>query len=310
MESFLFYGDYAKQIQTDNLAQIIGSNPAILEDIQSAAVEECKSYLRQKYDVDKAFSPISKHDVTKVYKAGQTVYLDAPAYDQTKKYSIGTYIANGGNVYKCTTEITASELFNVAHWNLIGAQFARFVSKYPADLFDYQLYYTVGVEVFYNDKVYTCLRATSLMDHQSILQENVAGTDKIVNQFPGSGGNQWNAGVAYSVEANTEITDTTKWILGDGRGQKLLQVCIDVALYHAHARISPKNIPDLRTNRYSGAAEDRISTKSHVIYPSYSALGWLQAASNGEITPNIPVLQPKQGRRIRFGGNQKIVNQY
>ena len=309
MESFLFYGDYAKAIATDNLAQIIGNNPSILDEIQSAAVEECMSYLRQKYDVSQAFRAITMHDKSKTYQAGQTVYLDAPLYDQTKKYAIGVYAVSTGNVYKCKVAITDAELFNVGHWDLIGAQYAKYCAKYPNDLFDYQKQYTIGDAVFYNNKIYNCVRASSIMDHQSKLEVNVSGFDNIINQFPGTG-TQWDNGTDYSVPTGTEITDTAKWSLGDGRGQKLLQVCIDVALYHAHARISPKNIPDLRTSRYSGVAEDRISDKSHVIYPTYSALGWLQAASNGEITPDIPALQPKQGRRIRFGGNQKMINQY
>jgi len=47
MDSFIFYGDYAKQIQADNLLQVIGNDLTILDSIQLAAVEECVSYLKQ-----------------------------------------------------------------------------------------------------------------------------------------------------------------------------------------------------------------------------------------------------------------------
>jgi hypothetical protein len=88
-------------------------------------------------------------------------------------------------------------------------------------------------------------------------------------------------------------------------------ICIDIALYHLHARISPVNVPELRIHRYMGLAEDRAMKAGRVIYPTYSALGWLQAAADGtDITPELPKLQPAKGARIRYGGNPKLINSY
>ena len=310
MESFLYYGDYAKQIQSDNLSQITGGNLTILADAQSAAVEECMSYLRQKYDVSQAFQSITKFDMTKTYKAGQTVYLDADAYDPLKTYALNALVLQGGSVYSCKTAITVPEAFTLAKWNLLGSQYDKFFAAYPQSIFDYQQYYSKGDKVFWKDKVYTALVSSTSLDHQAMLEVNISGTDPVANNFPDKSTSQWGTGVAYSVTAGTLVTNTTSWTAGDNRGQKLLMICIDITLYHLHARISPKNIPDLRTHRYCGMAEDRVSDKSHVIYPTYSALGWLQSAAKGDISPNLPVLQPKSGRRIRFGGNQKLINQY
>jgi len=314
MDSFIFYGDYAKQIQEDNLLQVVGNKTSILNSIQLAAVEECVSYLKQKYDITQAFQPITQHDITKPYKSGQTVYLNAPAYDATKTYALGSFVAQSDKIYKCTTAIAAHEAFNVAHWSLVGDQYAIYYAKYTQDSFYYKAIYTVGNKVFWCDKIYTCRIATQILDHEALLQIGVSGTSKIVNIFPDDpvkGVQYWGAGTPFSIPASTEISNTDYWIFGDNRDQKLLQICIDIALYHAHCRISPRNIPDLRIRRYIGDANDREIRGQRILYPTYSALGWLQSAAIGnDITPSLPLLQPAQGGRIRFGGNQKNVNNY
>ena len=314
MDSFIFYGDYAKQIQADNLLQVIGNDLTILDSIQLAAVEECVSYLKQKYDTAQAFQVITQHDTTKAYKAGQTIYLDAPAYDATKTYALGILVSQDGKIYKCTTAITVHETFTIAHWTFVGNQNAIYYAKYSETPFNYKTIYAVGNKVFWKDKVYTCRITTQILDHEAQLQIGIAGTSKIANIFPDDpikGVQYWGVGVAYSVPAETEITNTNFWTLGDNRDQKLLQICIDIALYHAHCRISPRNIPELRIIRYIGHGEDRETRGQRILYPTYCALGWLQSAAIGnDVTPELPLLQPAQGGRIRFGGNQKNTNNY
>ena len=99
--------------------------------------------------------------------------------------------------------------------------------------------------------------------------------------------------------------------LGDARDAKLLQVCVDITLYHLHARISSRNVPELRETRYKGSPEDRETRGQRVLYPTYSALGWMQASVIGnDITPNLPLLQPNKESRISFGGKTKNENSY
>lgn len=312
-DSFIFYGDYAKQIQDVTLQQVIGSNLSILDSIQRAAVEECISYLKQKYDVSTAFRATTQHDRTKVYKAGQTVYLNAPAYSATSTYALGTQVLQAGNVYKCTTAIITPEAFTPSHWTLVGAQYDLYYAVYPQPVFDHTQVYAKGDQVFWKDKVYTCQIPTSILDHAAMLQIGVSGTSQIVNIYPDDtvkGVQYWGSGTAYTVPANTDITDA-KWTAGDNRDQKLLMTCIDIALYHVHSRISPRNIPELRVVRYMGEPADRETRGQRILYPTYCALGWLQAAAIGnDITPDLPVIQPEQGKRIRFGGNQKVINNY
>jgi hypothetical protein len=313
MDTFIFYGDYQKQIQVDNLTQVTGANTQILESIQAAAVEECKSYLKQKYDVSRAFNPVSQYNPANQYHAGNTVYLNATAYSATATYALNVLTLQSAKVYICKTAITVGEVFSVNKWTLLGNQYDLFFVTVPQSEFNYQNIYAVGDQVWYKDSVYTCRITTSILDHEAILQQGRSDSSQVVNVFPDdpkNGIQYWGAGVEYKLPVNTLVTDTTKWTVGDNRDQKLLMICIDIALYHAHARIAPRNTPELRVHRYSGMPEDRATLKGRVIYPTYSALGWLQACVVGNITPEMPVIQPKTGRRIRFGGNVRNVNVY
>lgn len=314
MDSFLFYGDYAKQIQADNLQAIIGGNQSILDSIQKAAVEECRSYLKQKYDTDEALEAITNHNFSWSYLAGQTVYINASLYDPLAAYDLNSYTLHNGGVYTCSVAIIAPEAFTPANWTFIAPQNSTFYAVTPLPEFDNRKFYLKEDQIFYKNNLYTCKIATQVLDHQSQLEINKAVNSIAVNVLPDDpslGVIHWGIGVPYFVPTNTSILDTTYWVSGDNRDQKLLMVCIDIALYHAHCRISPRNIPELRQHRYMGVHEDRINLAGRLVYPTYCALGWLQSAADGvDITAEMPILQSGSGHRIRFGGSAKLINQY
>lgn len=79
---------------------------------------------------------------------------------------------------------------------------------------------------------------------------------------------------------------------GSDRDPQLLAYIIDIALYHLHSRIAPRNIPELRQTRYS------------------NAINWLLMCAKGDVTAKLTPIDPAQGRRIRYGGNKKNINQY
>jgi phage gp36-like protein len=79
---------------------------------------------------------------------------------------------------------------------------------------------------------------------------------------------------------------------GLNRDPQILQITIDIALYHLHSRISQRNIPDIRVKRYDNAVQ------------------WLKMCVNGDLTPKLTVKPEKEGMRIRYGGNTKNINQY
>lgn len=310
MDSFIFYGDYAKQIQDANLQQIIGSNQSILDGIQKAAIDECISYLVQKYDTSTAFQPITQYDPMLSYKAGQTVYLNAPAYNPLGTYLLGALTLQNGNIYISNQAITVAESFNSAHWTLLDVQYAIYYLPILYSFFDYKQFYAVDDQVYWNGNYYTAKMTSQILDHETIIQINIAGANEVINVFPDDsvkGVQYWGNPITTTISAPA----FSSFVAGDNRDQKLLMVCIDIALFRVHARISPRNIPELRTMLYMGNQEDRETRGQRVLYPTYSALGWLQAAAIGQdITPNLPLLQPYKGSRIRYGGNQKLINSY
>jgi len=219
-----------------------------------------------------------------------------------------------GNVYINTTPVTTPSAFNPAQWDLLGPQYNIFYVSYPYPQFDYYGFYSIGDKVYWAGNVYTALQPSQYIGHDAELQIGQILPTNVRNVFPNSGteGIQvWGVGVSYSIPAGTLPTDATKWTDGDNRDQKLLMVCIDICLYHLHARIAPQNIPNLRVERYIGKQEDRAISVKKVTYPTYSALGWLQAAAEGDdITPAMPRVQPNSGMRIRHGGVPKNINSY
>ena len=89
----------------------------------------------------------------------------------------------------------------------------------------------------------------------------------------------------YNIDAEYTGTGTT-------RNVELVTKLCDIALYHIHTRIAPVNIPILRQNRYDVA---------HT---------WLKMLAYGELNVNIAKYDPSIGKRIRFGGNPPVQNQF
>ena len=192
-------------------------------------------------------------------------FTDTNEWDSGKTYKAGDRVYSGSNIY---------------------------YAAYPADKFDLYAAYNVGDVVFYKDKTYRCKSATSLIPQENAIQYGTYQNLPYLNTFPDAPNqSQWTDLGAYSVSAGTPLTDA-KWVNGDNRDQQMVMYCIDICLYHIHSRIAPRNIPQLRIDRYTAAIE------------------WLRMCADGGVTPSMPVLQPKSGGRIRYGGNIKNVNGY
>lgn len=85
----------------------------------------------------------------------------------------------------------------------------------------------------------------------------------------------------------------TGWIPKDPRNQLIRTYLTDMAVYHAHAAIPHKAIPELRVMRYE------------------AAINWLDKVNKGQLTPALPLLPdtadgtPTDGV-IRLGSNPKV----
>lgn len=289
--SYLIPSDYKKQIQTLNLSQITGGDDSILTQWAQTAQEKCISYLVQKYDTNLEFTDTNPWSSEKAYTAGDRVYLDADPYLQASNYVVDDLVLNGNSVYKCIAITTGT--FDPSKWSLIATQFQIYYGAYPFPVFNSNLRYNTGDQVYWKGKTYTALSGSSYPDRiQYSQQANIPPIntfpDHLVNGQPNS---QWGPGTPYSVPVDTELSSPL-WVKGDNRSFQMVQTCIDIVLFYVHQRISPNNIPELRVFNYN------------------MAIQWLKDAAVGNVTPNLPVKQPNQGHRIRFGGNPKLNNNY
>jgi len=270
--AYLYFRDYKRLIQLDNLNQIIGNDTSLIEDNESVAVTEMKSYLVQKYNVNKEFTDTLLFVPNTAYNVNQRVYIDAPAYLTTVNYNDNDLCLYGGKVYICIDPTTG--VFNPAKWFSLGNQYDMFYSYYSSGFFDYYKQYEVNQFTIYENKIYKALRqSTGIFPNK----------DATIWQFQGN----------YST-AGTDVTNTSVWKSGDNRNQQIVNYLVSIMLYHTHSRISPRNIPELRVKHYD------------------DAIKWLKNCATGEdINAGIELLQPTQGLRTRFGGSvAKNINTY
>lgn len=311
--AYIIQTDLLTQIQQQELTKIQTGNATVLPSSIGIAMEEMRSYLVPKYNMAAEFTDTAVYEYSKTYKAGNRVYLDAPAYSATATYALNDMVLQAGNVYKCKTAITTGEAFNIAKWDLLGAQYTLFYVTLPKLAFDMYAAYARDNEVFYKDHTYKCLIATIYPGHETQLQyDNTAAIPRtnVLPDDPKEGTKYWQDLGAYSISANTWPTDATKWTQGDNRNQLFVAHFVAMVLYHMHRRVSPQNIPVHRVEAYMGKDEDRVYKEGRLYYPEYSALGFIQAASLGRNTANLPVTQPKKGKRLLWNSEPRDINRY
>lgn len=87
--------------------------------------------------------------------------------------------------------------------------------------------------------------------------------------------------------AGTEVTNTSYWTEA-GDYETIRQRIIDLTLYHLHANINPRNIPELRMNRRD------------------EAISYLKAVQKGDVQLSLPLYtDTSTGGQITYGCNTK-----
>jgi hypothetical protein len=339
--SFLRPRDYLPQIQTAILSQLTKGDPLVQADAEEVAQEELSSYLRQRFDLSVAFADTLVFDPNAVYNAGQLVELNYQAW-VSQNYTAGAVVSyTDGCAYLCkTSTVSDAPPTNTSYWALLGVNYSLYNIPYPYPVFDVNYgNYVKGNIVFWKNNIYECLIPSKGYSHSGLIQFEAQQKVQLFNVFPDDPVNgliYWGTGTPYSVAdllpqqtpqnvtswgnvttysknqfvsynnglwqsivngntgnipgANILNWQPASWIPGDNRDRSLVKNMVDAALYTLHANIAPQNIPALRQRRYAKAIE------------------WCLAVAKGDITPNLPVLQPTQGGRIRIGGNIKLEN--
>jgi len=72
----------------------------------------------------------------------------------------------------------------------------------------------------------------------------------------------------------------------------IVQMMVDIVLYHAHSRIMPDNVPTLRKDRYQ------------------NAISWCEKVADGFIAPDLPVKDEAPETPLRFGSSSPKTEQY
>lgn len=261
--------DYQRVIKDQVLDQVIESNTQLIKDVEQAAQAEMISYLTQRYLVNQIFTDTKTFDITATYNGKQLVEWTASAYSVAATYTTGQYVVQGGYIYKSIAG-NSPEAFNANKWTQICLDKSLFYVTLPEAEYNNSSSYVVGNKVYYNNIEYTCLA-----NCKGILPTN--------SQF-------WSVGSAYTLTA-TYPDDATKWTQGDNRNPLIVMYLMDITINHLHSRINPRNIPDLRKERYDG----NNATQNG------GAIAWLKRVASGDITADLPQILPQQGMSIRWG---------
>lgn len=261
--AFLIKKDFEKHIQKDNLDQILGGNDFYLDECILLAIAEATSYLSQRYYIEKIFNETNQpYDSNKQYRIYERIYANFPAWENNITYTVNTNVSYSGFIYKKNNDMVGYTQGNLptdpTYWipqykndTIYSTNF------YSIPIFDYSQKYQKNDIVKYYYSAFIC-KQTSL------------------NIIPTPNNDYWD--IYPSIFSSVLPTDTLSWLEGDNRNEQLKACLIDIALYHLHSRINPRNIPELRKERYDGNSPEQKG----------GAIGWLKNVAHGLVNADLP----------------------
>lgn len=261
--AFLIKKDFEKHIQKDNLDQILGGNDFYLDECILLAIAEATSYLSQRYYIEKIFNETNQpYDSNKQYRIYERIYANFPAWENNITYTVNTNVSYSGFIYKKNNDMVGYTQGNLptdpTYWipqykndTIYSTNF------YSIPIFDYSQKYQKNDIVKYYYSAFIC-KQTSL------------------NIIPTPNNDYWD--IYPSSFSSVLPTDTLSWLEGDNRNEQLKACLIDIALYHLHSRINPRNIPELRKERYDGNSPEQKG----------GAIGWLKNVAHGLVNADLP----------------------
>ena len=261
--AFLIKKDFEKHIQKDNLNQILGGNDFYLNECILLSIAEATSYLSQRYYIEKIFNETNQpYDSNKQYRIYEHIYTNLQACKNNITYTVNTNVSYSGFIYKKNNNMVGYTQGNLptdpTYWipqykndTIYSTNF------YSIPIFDYSQKYQKNDIVKYYYSAFIC-KQTSL------------------NIIPTPNNDYWD--IYPSSFSSVLPTDTLSWLEGDNRNEQLKACLIDIALYHLHSRINPRNIPELRKERYDGNSPEQKG----------GAIGWLKNVAHGLVNADLP----------------------
>lgn len=285
--AFIIEKDFGTLIQPENLQQVKGTSSAAdlyLDEVIKQALAEARSYLVQRYYIDKIFNETNQpYDNNKNYQVYDRVYANFPAWVNNISYTNTTNVSYNGFIYKKNG--------NMAGYvpGILPTDTMYWIPQYKNDTiysvkelasqkYDSTKTYVVNDVVFYYYSLFIAKK-------------------EVVGIAPNSNADYWDS---YNSSFSGALpTDINLWVEGDNRNAQIKTCLIDIALYQLHSRINPRNIPDLRRIRYDGDSESQMG----------GAIGWLKNVANGLVNADLPEIAKPQ-YIIDFRGLPKQINTF
>lgn len=153
------------------------------------------------------------------------------------------------------------------------------------DAYDTAVTYTIGQVMSFEDNIYSAKGTTT----PGVFQPSEWTLEAENNTF-------------YTCTADSTgnlPSDTNYFTAGDNRNSKIKQVTIDITLYNIHSKIAPRSVPDVRRIRYDGGGNKNDSE---------NAITYLVKVQKGQVTPDLPVIQPieQNSERVSYGSTPNL----
>jgi len=330
--SFLRKKDYYSLVDEDTVDIITNSTDTFLSDREKASQEEISTYIRHRYEAGKIFKDILTFDYNTQYQIGDLIEWSETAYNISSTYNIGYRCSYSGNIYSCNANgITGA--WDSSKWDLLAENESLYYCVVPAyqqlpstsfayssnnytgnhkeitgwdkktyntlylkrDGDEIKIYYSssdrssdinkIGYFEYRQDGV--SLPVTMLINHGYDDNNILGGFVDVIGYIPD--GTEWT------------IVASNYWASGDNRNQLMVQLMIDITLYHILSRIQPRNIPDHRKERYDGNDPRQIG----------GAIGFLKNIRDGKGQMDLPIhSDTERGQRITFWSEDKLNYNY
>lgn len=324
--AFLRQKDYYSLISETNLNVVTSDTDSFLADRQRTAKEEISSFLRHRYDVNQIFKDVITFVLANTYAENDLIEWSETAFATDTTYNTDDLCSYSEKIYECkedgvTGDWVASEWTELADNESLWYARQPTTDNLPSETFSYtQNAYTgkhneiTGWDkatdtILYfkrNDKRVYIYNSTSNRTagypSEGYFDYDVEGAKLPITKKIITGNNETLGGfidiVGY-IDDNQEwsVEATKYWTLGDNRNAKIVELMIDIVVYHTHARIQPRNIPEVRKERYDGNDPDQKG----------GAIGYLKLVQKGTVQLDIPRHDDNQrGQNISYGSKKKI----
>lgn len=118
--SFIIRNDLNNTLNNTDVSTLT-SNDNVLTNIITRAIEEVKSYIQHRYDVDLIFIDVNTYSAATTYAIDDLVYYTETAYSAATTYDASDRISYLGNIYNSLqgTNLGQNPVTETAYWEFV-----------------------------------------------------------------------------------------------------------------------------------------------------------------------------------------------